>query len=347
MRPRLSDHEPLLASSRADAGRGSGSSSPRNAASTDQNQRSHQRARANAQGWVRAGSLEHGDALFALPLPEEIAAFQAAILSDAAERERVHVSAGHSLQGDSAPEIMRERDREQAVPYLGRWPGMGQGGEAEREHLGMMSRHVDDEALAADLQVRLFLADEYEAPPQDEEVQTGQPPWHTGDLAETRRRVGPFSPAPLAPHHGVLAADEVRLSGGQSDPQTLHWHPDGERGRSRWPDERRGVGGGGGVSPRTPLSASSSSRSGAGASPAGWQGGEDEQEDMSYERLLELDSGVVRPGLKPAQLDKLARVATRSPRRLVLCAASVWPYHCVHVQREEEIAKQLILREEG
>jgi hypothetical protein len=55
-------------------------------------------------------------------------------------------------------------------------------------------------------------------------------------------------------------------------------------------------------------------QTGTGEGPGGgWE--EVEVGDLSYERLLELDAGVQRIGLKTEQLGKLARIATRFPRR--------------------------------
>jgi hypothetical protein len=72
--------------------------------------------------------------------------------------------------------------------------------------------------------------------------------------------------------------------------------------RGAAPGSRRQAGGG------------AQGQTGTGEGPdGGWE--EVDVGDFSYERLLELDAGVQRVGLKTEQLGKLARIATRFSRR--------------------------------
>ena len=246
-------------------------------------------------------------------MPEEIAAFQMAIHADAVQGMR-----GRAGAGGGAGERQRAPLPRRAAAAA---DGGLQGEEEDQEH-----RQREDATLAAELQVRLFLADDAwddtrlllagDAPlsPTSDELLDDML-GHRSVLVPPAHGAGMAEPRPL-PARAPWAHEE-ELEDNWSDLRRSSQGMSARRGLgSAGAVDRHGAAGGweeGGVGGGRGGAGVGGGGGGAGSRMAEVGGGglEVEETDMSYERLLALDDGVARVGLKPAQLDKLARAAAR------------------------------------
>ena len=290
------------------------------------------------------GSTSHRRvAVREVPLPEEIAALQLGIWSDARTRRRrpESTSAAQAERRCSEPTTATAGVGSWAVARLAcsavPWSGEGE----------MLPSSAEDELLAADLQIALWLQ--------------GEP--HSSLAGALDARGGGADSAPGLVAQGGWSgrvSSGVRVAGrsgfaleeagaavasgrGLASPEPGRGGAAAGGGARSWPwasssslpwassllsptlaplPSAAGAGTPRGAAPRgsghTEGAVDTGGRGGGGGS-----GSEVELEDLSYESLLQLDDRVQRVGLKQPQLDKLARLAKRFetlPRRTPIVA---------------------------